>query len=221
MKSPESYRKEYPKSAKEKFAIPRNKDGEPNEEVFKITKHFAEKLSKYPSFIGVAPHGSKMKGYSDVESDTDLAIFTDEPSTDERFKPIDLRKEALEISYLFGGPDQIHIEYYNVNKGELQYAIRNSNNYPGRIALVNFLGLATGPKVLEYRKIFADEVNKLPDDKRTKFIRDIIEVALSLEASRTGEINERIPETDGAHLGTFRTDLWEKRISNILTTQYK
>ena len=225
MKSPESYRKEYPKSAESKFAIPRNKDGEPNPEVFKITKDFVEKLSKYPSFIGAAPYGSKMRGYSNEDSDTDIAIFTQPPtdsnSTDQHAEQYELRRDALEATYAHGGPDAIHIQYYDLDENAIKHSIANHNFYPGRMALASFFGVVSGPKIDEYRKLIAELVNALPEDKRDKFIKDMILMALSLENSRKSTVEERITETKEAPMETLRKPVWEKRIHDILTKHYK
>ncbi len=220
MKSHESYKKEYPESAKQKFAIPRDAEGKPNQEIFGITRDFVEKLSKYPSFIGAAPYGSKMKGYSVEDSDTDIAIFTELPkditSVEENIERSELRREALEASYGHGGPDAVHIEYHDLDEGTIRRAIVDSNNYPTRIALVNFFGIVAGPKVEEYRKIIAKHINALSEDKRETFIHELVLMALSLENIRKVAIEERIPSTKEAGMITTRRAVWEKRINDVL-----
>lgn len=220
MKSPESYKKEYPESAKGKFAIPRDAEGKPNKEVFELARSFVDKLSKYPSFIGVAPYGSKMKGYSSAEdSDTDIAIFTEFPNptkTDELAEVNELRKDALETAYAYGGPEHVHIQYYDFNEGTIKHSIVNHNFYPGRMALATFFGVTTGPKVEQYKKLIAEEVNNLSEERKKDFIDDLVDMAVGMEDSRTETVQERIPSTKEHDLGGARAELWEKRITNAL-----
>ena len=42
-----------------------NTDGEKNEKVFEITRRIKTELSQFPEFVGVAPFGSRTKGYAD------------------------------------------------------------------------------------------------------------------------------------------------------------
>lgn len=70
-----------PESFEKKLYIPRDAEGEPNREELKKIREIENILKNHPAFVGLAPFGSIIKGYSKGDSDIDINIIYDSSKT--------------------------------------------------------------------------------------------------------------------------------------------
>lgn len=220
------YKEKYPEASKRRLHIPRDKEGEPNPEVFEVARTLEKKLAEYPFFIGLAPYGSRMKGYSSESSDVDIVIFYDSSKTPEEdwqevFDDFKQNADQTAAPLAAKAEQEINFNYHDLSPRRIkQYLVTaNPSEYLATMALGDFCEIAVGPKVEEYRKSIGDELKKQPEEKRKQAIEGIVAMLMAREKTKMeGSVSRRIPEVVGQEQEILeaREKLWQERVEKVL-----
>ncbi len=221
----DEYRQRALKSREGKLYNPRNIEGEPNWEMFEVAKRLESALGKYSWFIGLTLYGSKMMGYSNEKSDTDIGIFydSDETPPGQVLKDIAKERADLGLDEARSGFDTLlshEMKIYDLSLGRMKYLIRGEDGL-GYMTFSLFCGPAIGQRVQEYRKMLGEEIKKLPDEKRKQFIRELGGMLSSLDrASYSTREKRKLPvSSQFPEIVKPRLDLWERRALKVLGLQ--
>jgi|SRR3989344_174255 len=191
---------------RKRVLITEDLEGNPQEKMFAIRSKLIEELRQYPWFVGVAPFGSRIKGYAkplvivdggyDSGSDSDFTVYYDlSKAGDERNDVFDRIREAKEkVSDVI--PDSI-IEIHSIDLDSPAEMVQDYLRVPRvlyetPIELSPLCILADGPLVNEYRHLLGAEISKLSPADRAKVIDNIVEEVAISEKERAEEIGARL-----------------------------
>jgi len=212
----------YKNIAETKLASLETKDGKLDFEAHLVAEAADSMLKENPAYIGVSPFGSAVRGYSDENSDVDLAIFFD-PS----FLQGQLGAEKLvantrdQISEKKLTSRNIHCLGTFVDKTALFATLKSYNFSDVTLWLYIFSPNAIGPRVEEYRRMVADEIRNEPQEKKEQIINKLARAIVYGEREAIGKIRRRIPNATLGQLNTIlsrREKLWSKQIESILNS---
>lgn len=209
----------HPRLSKEKLFIPRDIEGEPNEDIFPILRDFGERLAHHPDFIGVIIEGSQIRGYNEKDSDLDIRIIYDDDI--QREVSTSLVEEATSVAKGlqndFG--QKIQLFYQPIEpKRHL-----GEKNMPMDFYLGETLGilceLGVGPKLDLYREKFAKQIQRLPASDQERLIERAVTWLLESEDVRKRRMQRRMPgiyaESEFKQTQEQRKGMWERRVRKI------
>ena len=171
---------EFKRAAESKLHILRDVEGEPNREELGIIRKLEKELSKLPAFIGLAPFGSVMGGYSkDPEnkfhdSDIDVYLFFDGGKLETNYGLFAGNVEKIRDSLETTTKKAIHLNVIDVNpklvieklRGEL-LGMLTENIFPVD-EMATMSRVVTGKKIDEYRDTIAQEMRLLSVEQQKK-----------------------------------------------------
>ena len=210
-----------PESFKNKLYIARNVEGDPNNEDLALLHSLQEKLADKKGFVGIAPFGSIVTGYSSTESDFDLVDLYDDPDDYPDARNGNIGNELwMEILKLTDGlKRKINIFGQNVNLELFLHSMENgvSNDY--LIAgLAQMSGLVTGEKIADYRKKLTLELENLPTEEKTDLLNKVVDYLFEQDAKSLTKRKKRMPnltEEEHQNILSARKDMWEKRVKEV------
>ncbi len=215
-----------PESFEKKLYIARNVEGEPNEQKLAILRELEKRLAEEESFVGLAPFGSAVGGYSTEESDLDVYALYDFP----KGAPLDfwrnvhqeIKKIKLEIEK--EQKIKIHLISTNINP---QFIIDNiklgveSKNNPGEFVgteLAEMSRIVTGKKIDQCRKVISDKLQELPAEQKQQLADSVVEsltrrdiMSLSKRIKRMNNLSEE----NHQKILEERKKMWRDRVSKI------
>ena len=218
------YRQGFSGLLKNKLTIAQNKDGELSLDAYKAAEMMNNALSYKANFIGVMPHGSRLRGYSKPDSDIDLVVLSENlpsghPSSNFH-NLVDRMAEAVGSEMHI----KIHPDTEIVNPGvvhdpEFQRRLITGQPYDLR----NFAYLCSqnviGPKIEDYRKRLRQKMKELPKKDIPFLIEAIANSVVDGEMKRMDRVVERIPDlpsTQALSVRVARKDLWREQIRRAL-----
>jgi predicted nucleotidyltransferase len=210
-----------PESFKQKLYIPRNVEGEPNEQELIVIRELEKRLAGEESFVGLAPFGSVVNGYSLKDSDFDFYILCDWP----KGTSFSVAERTSNIIKAFKREKgiEMHFIYRNVNPelvlSDLEHGIGKNN--PGEFVgavLAEMSRLVTGKKINQYRKIISEKLRELPAEQKQELAISILDNLASGEALSLFKRSKRIGGiSKEEHLIILeeRKEMWRKRVAKI------
>lgn len=206
-----------PESFEKKLYIPRDVEGEPNKEDLEFLHSLQEKLSEKNGFVGIAPFGSVVSGYSTEQSDMDLYMLYDDPKVFGGETGAELWKEIQNLTK--DRNRKFNILSHNINFDFLLHYIKTDI---ASTQLATELGamsrLVTGDRIREYRKKFVAELEKLPQEQKSILLNNIMASLSEKDAASLAKRKERMPElSESEHQNILneRKNMWEKRVKDM------
>ena len=220
-----------------KLYSPRDIEGNPNFETFRVVDTIYEALAEESDFVGVEPFGSTMKGYSHEESDFDVRILVDVKDkmnfeniddTDEIIKigsevhhRTEYLKEKAKQALVSKGfdCDKLHLLIFTISKEEntkrIQSGlIRDENDAEIVGALFKMF---KGTRINEFRDPVVAELKKLPEAERLNQVQLMAVTLAESELKNFHKIQQRTGgNQDYNSLLRSRTEMWENRILKFL-----
>lgn len=204
-----------------KLYIPEDVNGEPNRQELRIAREVSEELSKYPGFIGLAPFGSVMSGYSNEKSDLDLCILFDQKEAG-KDGYLNFWRHSRSICAEKGGDRKVsgtHITNISVEEiiRDIHNFLEKGSQFPGN-ALEDMTKVFIGKKIDRYRKPIAEELKKMSEEDQTKIADMIVAGLADTDNLSLRKRTERLPEfTQEDHETILKTreEMWKKRVKNI------
>ena len=206
-----------PEAFKNKLYIARDIEGNSNKEDLDLLRSLQEKMSEKKGFVGLAPFGSIVSGYSNEESDMDLYMLYDDPEGWGGKVGADLWKEIQNLTK--EQRKKFDLLGHNINFDFLMHDIKNNVS---SAQLATELGamsrLVTGEKINAYREKFAAELRKLPVEQKTILCNNIVSSLFEKDIASLDKREERMPdltEEEHQNILTTRKDMWEKRVKKV------
>jgi len=205
-----------PESFGEKLYIPRDIKGKPNKEELDTTRSLEEKLQQHESFVGLAPFGSWMSGYSSGKSDVDFYVLYDSAhESPEDFKNF-LKQTEKELQSWRG--KSVHCMAYDANPDSIIRDVPKGvtgqyDPYVHRLQAMT--RMVTGKKINEYRKETAEKLHQLAPEEQQTIANEIFLSLSNSDAESFGKRSKRMPnvsEEDQLEVLKNRRDKWVKRI---------
>lgn len=207
---------------KSKLYNPRGISGTPNTEGFpgKEIRWVELQVADQPLFIGVAPTGSKLKGYSNEDSDLDLALIIDSSlplKSGEKY-------EGKGISELGLGKEKgVHFVIADVNLLTLElnhhFIDSEDNNFDHRAvnAMALMTGIVTGKKIENTRARIKSLISRLKEKQRQELKEKTIIRLVSMDMMSLVKIAERDSDfpVESDEFKEARKNLWVKRFHGI------
>lgn len=224
----EQYRERYPDQVETKLFIARDKNGAPNETLFREGRLLDSRMAKYPWYVGVVPNGSGMKGYSEPRtryggSDIDMVVLMDDTKAGNVSARETLDRECGQPTGERGGYYDFHIA--DVSEPEIREFITDPT-VPNRIFGVwNLFGPATGERIDQYRALFRNIFLSHSPAERVHIVDKLVESIRHAEETRLDVMQQRTKKS-----GTMespitqetllqRSDMWRARINKILASE--
>ncbi len=211
------------KRMEDQLYVARDIEGEPNTEELKIIRQLEKELSGEEEFIGVAPHGSVVTGYSVDTSDIDLMVLYSKSYKD-NFKAANIEIVIKQACSRLGKKEGIDInpETVGVDLELVLHDIKRSfeedrmNIFPRRVLSV-LSRMTIGGKVDEYRKALTEELHKLTKEQQEEVVEDIVNDLFQRDCASYRKRRERLPEVGEGNVVAIdqRKELWEKRVRKI------
>lgn len=208
-----------PESFSEKLYIPRNIEGEPNKESLGITRIIEERLQTNESFVGLAPFGSWVSGYSHDRSDIDLYVLYDSslPGNSE-LAPL-LQEVEKELEEKKGR--RIHLISFDINPDLIIGDITKgyfSGDHPYSSSLQAMTRVVTGETIARYRREIAEKLDKLSSQERQAAAYEIFRSLSVSDAESFGKRSKRMKDfSEEELLGILekRRQAWARRIEQF------
>ncbi len=208
MESSEEYRSKYSERRNRKLLNPRDRDGQPNEEMFAVVRELKETLKGDPTFIGVTPYGSRIKGYNRESSDMDVAVFYDSTLS----AGDDIHIDALRAEQALH--PKLLISFHDINVPRMQRRIQEGSLWDVAV----FLLPSAGPQVEKYRGALREIVAAMPVEQQTQFVSDVTELLVQMDTAEQTKRFLRIQphmQAERAALGA-RTKMWSEHVELLL-----
>lgn len=194
-----------------KLYSPRDFEGKPNAEALRRLRDLERDLKNSPSFIGLVPRGSRIKGYSAEGSDIDVLILFDSSKM-----TADETDFYLRASVQYG----IHCISMDMNLERLLSDLRLDPRSDGAGAAVSAIAalteLVSGHRAEIYRNAVRHVYNGLSKEARAIIKNRVIDLLMRREAYGVRKSVAR--KSDGESAGTIlgrKRGLWEKRFERI------
>jgi len=225
----------FPKRFAEDLVFASDSRGKLEERIFEVARQLEKKFSKYPWFIGVAPFGSRVKGYSlpNEGSDIDVAVLYDSSISgmssgacwafvQEECKSAekDFDKNLVAVPYDLKLPKLETFLQRPLGKGIEAILFTGG--------LMHLCTTGFGPKVDEYARAIGDAINKLPIRNRTMVVNRITgDILIDENKARVteGKIRDRIrgmekvSDEEFKGLVESRKSHWRKHVVEVLGIQ--
>ncbi|TSC95072.1 MAG: hypothetical protein CEN87_84 [Parcubacteria group bacterium Licking1014_1] len=224
--NPESFKQE----SEQKLYIIRDIEGQPNREELEIVREIEKKLSKHPSFIGLALFGSVISGVSTESSDIDLYVLCDESKFKDEKDYLDftktLKNTSIEQSERSNKKIQAILEIVTIEGiiAEIKRYFEGYINYFPETILADMSRLTTGKKIGKYRKAISEELHKLPVKNQREAGEKITESIVRRDILSLGKRMERIPELskqEHREVLEKRKEMWQKRVKKVWGLEYQ
>lgn len=213
---------------KKKLYLARSAEGESNKEHLELLREFASEMGEYPEFVGLAPKGSVVKGYSNEISDIDVTILfdsgklrennIDRDKDEEEFlgETETLRKYKTEgIQFFFLDLNfELNTESFDIQAEDAE----NSMGYFFKKTLVELTKITLGDDVENYREVYKEKLNTIKEEhKREKIKQMVVKLLLNEDKIGMTKLVQRHPELEGhrQEILDSRRELWEKRYDKI------
>ena len=208
-----------PEAFKNHLYIPRNVEGEQNKEQTELLRKLEEVLKRRPEFVGLAPSGSVMKGYSNEKSDFDVWVVVDSSclvspldclnSSSEEFK--EFTEQGMHVLIL-------HIAN-EIDIGSYEY-MKDNKKFEPRIvgAVATLTGLVTGSKIDKYRDQICQKIKRLTLEQQSALKNQVMDILAYRDRMSIDKIIKRIPELDTEDIIEIingRDELWQKRWDEV------
>ncbi|MDP3726202.1 MAG: hypothetical protein Q8R36_03315 [bacterium] len=215
-----------PESFTKKLFIARDVEGKPNDKELIALREVEKQLSQDPLFIGLAPFGSVVGGYSTEQSDVDVYILEDYLPA-QRESPAEKLRNELITTKLDEIAKRLHIHIHfiithinpEIMLQNLALGIERGNPCAYiETQLAEMSRLVTGKKINKYRKIIADELQKLSPEQQQQVANNIIESLVRRDVMSFSKRERRIPELteeDHQRILNEREKMWTKRVKTI------
>ena len=172
--------------------IPRNVEGEPNRELLDITRAMEETLQQNESFVGLAPFGSWMSGYSNEKSDIDLYVLYDSVHQSRVAFESFLNTVEKELEAARGR--RIHCKAFDVNPdlviADIPRDVDGCNPYVHRIQAMT--RIVTGKKIDHYRGELAQKLHRLTPAEQQAVSNDTFRSLSNSDAESFGKRKKRM-----------------------------
>ncbi|MEK7083003.1 MAG: hypothetical protein AAB972_02430 [Patescibacteria group bacterium] len=205
-------------SFEKKLYIPRDVEGKPNKEALEEIRELEKQFAKSPMFVGIAPTGSMVEGYSTVSSDIDIHILFDATPDNEDKVYNELREIALESQRVRKqeGKRDLGDIYENINPETTWREFKNGDSAPLVAILSELTRIVIGDKIDRYRQIYKEELHKIPIRKRKQVLDGVANfLAQSEEPSSIKRITRIISDKSKTEIFYKRRDLWKRRIDAL------
>lgn len=218
MSSPESYRARYPESAKKKLFNPRDIEGSPNIEIFENSQLISKGLSKYPEFVGLTLHGSRLKGYSTPESDTDVSLWVHTKMTHDAEDV--MLKDFQEITKSLPNYGEGPVQILYINPEKMKILVENAAGGSGGQLRDFLIGPSIGPHIEEYKQILKQEFQNLNGDQQEVFLNTLADDMIGYEELKEKTVKARVQDTEDKfdEILSARRELWKKHISRMMAS---
>jgi len=200
-----------------KLFIPRNVDDEPNTQEIAEIRKLEEELSNNPAFIGIAPFGSVMTGYSNEQSDIDARILYDADMINDR-KKFDTAKNFSKSSN-----EKINTKITVISLSGLLEKFSYWVNHEQAsaifgIGLASMTGIVTGKKINKYREAIREQIGKLNLEEQKKLENIIMDNLIEMDGASLLKRSERMPElteADQQEILEKRKEMWRERVKRV------
>lgn len=217
-------------SFEKKLFILRNIEGDPNHRELAIIRQLEDELRDNKTFIGIAPFGSVVGGYSTEKSDIDLFLLFDSSkaidvgqegidNSEELYKKVDAwekkvwKSERININTIFRNINPQHIIH------DLELGIKRGD--PGEFISTipaDMSRVITGNKINQYRKVITEALNALTADQRKKLVDEIMGSLVRSDERSLQKRLDRMPALSvDEHLEIMgkREQMWWDRVQKI------
>lgn len=167
-------------------------DGKPAFDTVRLVRDVHERLSILAGYVGVGPRGSRWQGFALPTSDYDITILMD--SMDPHFDRKMAQGITREIRDVWAKEDRkvrIHFDFVDM-AGLARDADLSRFGAGHNAALAALGGDVVGPYIEKYRQIAHEKLMKLPAETRERVLRNVAELRLDQEGTRSEVIEERI-----------------------------
>ncbi len=218
-----------PESFEKKLHIVRDVENRPRYEDLELIRRLEKDLSRFESFVGLAPFGSVVGGYGDSDSDIDVYILYDRSPDSENkvndceqlmeYNTVEWRKELQQKEHKF-----VDFYFYDVNPDNLVKSARQwikGRGHPGDHAphgLSIMTRVVTGKKIDQYRQMCAKKLEEFDQRQRQMISDSILRCLLTEDVLSLSKRQKRMPELSAAEHQKILTDrekMWRDRIAKI------
>lgn len=210
-----------PESFERKLFIPRNVEGEQNQKELEVIRTLEERLKDHPAFVGLAPGGSVMRGYSNEFSDIDIWVIFDPskvpPDDHERINKggsnifRDFRERGVHFFFISLSPKALDLGSH--------VSAKNTTDFGHEIPdiLATMTGIVTGKKIDRYRAQIREELQQLTSAQREALKQQALDTLKERDRMSMKKLTKRIPEAEPHSEDIFeaRKRLWENRWERI------
>lgn len=215
-----------PESFEKKLYIARDIEGGPNERKLAALRELDKRLAESELFVGLAPFGSVVSGYSTEESDLDIYALYSYPkgasldfwqNTREKIRKIESEIEKEQKI-------KIHLISKNINP---QFVIDNiklgaeSKNNPGEFVeteLAEMSRVVTGKKIDQCRKIISEKLQELSVEQKQQLANSIVDSLVRRDAMSLPKRVKRmkdLSEEEHQSILAERKKMWRERVKKI------
>lgn len=214
-------------SFEKKLHIARSVEGNPNIEGIEIIRQLEREMSKYESFVGLAPFGSTLSGYGNKESDVDVLILYDEPDINSADKSDydklwprafewqeEMQKNGHKVDFIL---QNVNLDYL---LRSLKFWISDRGNLGEYVpeSLEAMTRVVTGNKIEKYRKELAAKLRELDPEQKRIVADEILKSLLKRDESSLSKRKRRMPKlSKEGHQKILdeRTKMWRGRVQKI------
>lgn len=210
-----------PEFIENKLYTARDIEGEPNFKELEMIRQLEDRLNKNESFVGIAPFGSMVSGYSTAESDIDIFVLYDDPGIT-KIDNLEEQAELWEREIKRSGIDA-DILFQNINLKlilqDLRVGIKLGRPHEFiSPALTQLSRVVTGKRIEHYRRIVSAELQKLTSEQKEKVIDVIVERLVRRDELSLYKRKKRMPELseeDHQRILEARATKWRKRVQKV------
>jgi hypothetical protein len=219
----EPHNMSFEKGFGEKLYIPRDAEENPDYQAFAVLDDLSETLDKDPQFVGVAPFGSRMRGYSMKDrSDLDVMMLID--ATEENKDEVMGR--VYDETVRVAREKQISMTpvYSNVNMEGLMRGLKMEQSSQDFVvaacAVADLCEAAKGRKVKSYQHELAAKLTTLDPEIVAAMVDLGGKYLAQTDVKNIDRLNERKSlNLDAEEYFEKRKQLWMERIKKILDLQ--
>jgi predicted nucleotidyltransferase len=210
-------------SFEKKLYLARDLEGAPNHEQIEVIRALEKRLEENETFVGLAPFGSVVSGYSTKESDLDVYALYDWPlgisSETWNAQKIDEIKQEIEKEYGI----KINFIPQNINPEHIVHDIGLGvqKDDPGEYvatAMAEMTRIVTGKKIDEYRKTIIEYLHGLSSKQKNQLTDSIVESLARRDGyslfKRVNRMNEFSAE-EHQRILEERRRMWNQRVLKI------
>jgi hypothetical protein len=224
-----------------KLYNPRNIEGVAKKEVFEIVEIIYRTLADEKEFVGVAPFGSSVNGYSTRASDIDVRLYLELPdipkdlkirmllgldvddflirSGENHARTKELTEKAIKaLEQMNFDISNIHVLPFVLSKAENIIRIQKGLNEEGDAEIIGALfRIVKGGRIKEFRDSAIEQLKKLSEEERNRQVELIAQALSQSELMSFHKINDRTDEPlDPVDLHNTRAAMWKDRIFKFL-----
>lgn len=218
------YEKSYSRIARDRLVIPRTKEGALDLTFYDVAKTVNQELEPIPGYVGLAPVGSRTRGYADKDSDFDIIIFYDGTQSDNDRK--ELQSEVSKTAAALEKTEHVRIDAVGNITHLTPYMILSDLTLLSRGQRVNkvrlgflFAQTAIGRRMDEYKQKVVATLQNFPEQSRDVVIRALAEATVEQEKAYEHKLKDRLRDLSQDELSSMwdeRRKAWEKQISEAV-----